>query len=262
MKKVSILTVLFLAFAVAQAWAAPVPAGCPVGGASLAAYEALGSVGCQIGDKIFSNFTYVGTSGGTGSTIADTGIFVTTLGPTTGLDPAATFSTDIGLTFTAGWSIASGCLTAPCAAAPANFEDSKIGFIVTVVGGANMLIKDAGVAQTSAGANGTGSSASVTEGGCSAPTPCTPGTWGVLTFVTPGNFSNAANGTIFAPTGSVQVLKDIDVTAANVVGGFAAMSSVNDTFSQTSAVPEPASMMLVGCALFGAGLIRRRSKKA
>jgi hypothetical protein len=261
MKKVSVLAVLFLAFAVTQAWALAVPAGCPVGGTTLAAYEALGSTGCQIGDKIFSNFTYIGTAQGAGtSAIADTSIFVSTLGPISGIDPAQFFSADIGLTFTSGWSVTSNCPggVPPCTGA---FQDSKIGFIVTVIGGVNMLIKDAGVAETSSGANGAGSAASVTEGGCSAPTPCTPGTWGVLTFVTQGNFSNSANGTIFSPTGSVQVLKDINVTAGSVVGGFAAMSSVNDTFSQISVAPEPATMSLVGVALLGVGLIRRRSGK-
>jgi hypothetical protein len=246
MKKVSILAVLFLVFAVAQVWAAPVPA-CQ-SGVSLTTYLGAG-FSCTIGDKTFSNFAYTDSAFGGALAVPSDGVTVSTMGPS----GEAVLSTDIGLQFSAGWN------------APAlGTTDSDISFVVSVTGGGPLMIKDAGLAQVSSvTANG---SASVSEDACTPGfvtpgVPCNPstGTITVLTFDSGGtNILRSAN-TLFAPTGSISVSKDISVTGGTT--GQAHLSVVQDTFSQT-AVPEPASMMLVGGALFGVGLIRRRSKKA
>ena len=43
----------------------------------MASYEALGAGGCVIGERLFSNFGYVSTSGGNGTAVADTAVFLT-----------------------------------------------------------------------------------------------------------------------------------------------------------------------------------------
>lgn len=260
MKNIFIFGALITGLGAVQAWATAIPA-CPTTEETLAYYQAL-SAGCQVGDKIFSNFTYTDSAGGSGSLIADSDIEVTTLGPTSGADPAEDSSANIGLNFSAAWSVSSTCPTATSnAGCTSSNEDSDIGFTVTVVNGANMAITDAAAIQTSSGALGTGSSVQVSEGGCSG-APCTPGMWGLLSVVTPGNYTENLADTMFSATGSVEVTKDISVTAGAVVGGAASLSSVDDTFSQTGTVPEPATMFLVGGVLCGVAVIRRRSVKS
>ena len=208
---------------------------------ALTYYLGLGSTGCTIGDKIFSDFTYTSSAQGATQVLAS-GITVNTLGPagtgagTVGQD----FPNDIGLQFNASW-IASGVNT---------FTDSIIGFTVTVVNGANMLIHDAGLAQL-AGASGTGT-ASVVEKGCG-PVPCQLNQWGVMTLDSATTF-NSVNGTIFAPVGSVRVQKDISVNSGT--SGFAHLSKVSDTFSQ---IPEPRAMsILLSLGLLGGLFLRKK----
>jgi len=249
----NLLVIGAMLFGASAMWATPVPA-C-VSGATLAQYEALGSTGCQIGDKIFSNFTY-SDSAQNALAILNSSVTVTTLGPTTGTDPAADFNANIGLLFNASWqATATGCPSA-CVG---GFSDSLIGFQVTVVGG-GMVITDTGLAQTS-GVAGSGSSAGVDENACG-PAPCTPGTTAVITFdngTSTGTIRTA--DTTVGPYSSVQVSKDIQVTAAAVNGGQAGISAVSDTFSQSpTGVPEPGTMALAGLALCGIAMIRKRVK--
>jgi hypothetical protein len=265
MKKLFIFGALITGLGATQAWATPTVTPCPTAATELSTYLASG-FSCQVGDKIFSNFTYDGTSSGDASAIGASSIMIETMGATTGTDPAQLASANIGLQFSAPWSVSSACVGGTIVGTncvggtwTGGAQDSLIGFVVTVVNGAGMAITDAAVAQTSSGASGAGSEASVTEGGCSG-APCTPGIWNTFTFITGGGGTKTADDTFFSATGSVQVSKDIDVTAGAVYAAAANISDVQDTFSQSpTGVPEPATMLLVGGVLCGIAVIRRRS---
>jgi hypothetical protein len=241
MKRFSVLSALLWAgLAASQAWATPV---CPNGG-TLTTFLATG-YSCQIGSDIFSGFTYISSAQGGAVAVTSDGVTVDTLGPSG--SGAGVLNSDIGLEFNAAWSVTAGQTT-----------DADIGFIVTVLNGSAMLITDTGVAQTS-GVSPNGS-ASVAEDSCG-PAPCTPGTNAVLTFDDGTGDSQRVNSTTFSPVGSLEVSKDISATGGT--DGFASITLVSDTFSQ-SPVPEPASALLSGLPLIGlCGLaLRRRAKKA
>ena len=212
-----------------------------VSGNSLASYISLGTTGCIIGDKIFNDFGYSGTSSGaTGGTTQPTAgqIAVTTLGPSgSGANELApVFPTDIGLLFNSSWN----------ANGDGTFSDGFISFEVTVVNGAGYNITDAGLYQTDNMGPGT---ATVGEAGCSGSVyPCTQ-TWGVAT-----NAGTFISDTIFSPTGTLSVTKDINVAGA--YGGTTSISGVEDIFSQ-SPVPEPRTTALV-LGLLLAGLVFRK----
>jgi hypothetical protein len=125
-----------------------------------------------------------------------------------------------------------------------------------------MLIEDTGLAQTS-GVMGSGSLANVAEKACTStpPATCTPGTIAVLTFDNGTATSQTVNDTTFSPSGSITVSKDINAQDTGT-SGFATITLVSDTFSQTNIVPEPATLLLVGGVLCGIAVIRRRTVKS
>jgi hypothetical protein len=193
--------------------------------------------GCIIGDKIFNDFTY--TTSGT-NPVLKADVKVQTLGPLG--SGALDLSPDIGLQFNASWTANSG-----------QSSDSGIGFVVSVIGGGPQMIKDIGLVQVSTVIpDGT---ASVGEKGCG-PAPCTVGPLSVITF--DGGSSDPKtktnNNFIFTPIGSIQVLKDINVTGGT--SGFASISIVQDTFSQ---IPEPRALsLLLSLGLIGLALWKKR----
>lgn len=226
---------LALAAALPSAWATPV---CPDGG-TLSTFLGSG-YSCQVGDKIFSGFTYTSSAFGGALAVPAAGVTVDTIGPLG--SGASLLGGNIGLQFNAGWNALAGETT-----------DSDIGFTVTVLGGAK-LIEDFGLAQVS-GVLPNGN-ASVVENGCG-PAPCTPSELAVMTFDYGDSNTQRVADTMFTPLGSVEVSKDISVTGGT--NGAAHLSIVQDTFSQ---VPEPLSMSLFGGGLALLGIARwRRSVK-
>jgi hypothetical protein len=234
LKKVSVLMFLSLTVVVSRANATPV---CPDGG-SLSAFLATGYT-CQLGDKLFSDFSYTSSAFGGALAVPSAGVTVDTLGPSG--SGASILSTDIGLQFNAGWNALAGETT-----------DSDINFTVTVLS-STMFIEDFGLAQVS-GVLPNGS-ATVVEDGCG-PAPCTPSELEVMTFDYGGSDTQRVSDTMFAPLGSVSVSKDISVTGGTT--GPAHLSLVSDTFSQTSTVPESSTLTLLAAGLLGLAYLSRR----
>lgn len=237
LKKVSTLLGFGLLVALPSAFAAPCGSG-----VLLSTWLTPG-FSCSVGDKTFSNFTYTDSSTGGALAIPATGVTVTTVGPAG--SGATVVGPNIGLQFNAGWSANAGQET-----------DAAIGFTVTVSSGPQ-LITDLGLAQVS-GILAPGT-ASVVELACGTSTTCTPNAFSTITLQNSTTTSVSSTTLLNAQFGFLNVMKDIDVNGGST--GFADLSLVTDTFSQT-AVPEPVSLSLLGGGLAFLGLARwRRSGK-
>lgn len=200
-----------------------------------------GGYSCQIGNLLFSNFTYTPS----GSKPVSAGeITVDSVGPTG--SGASLLGPDIGLSFHAPWD----------AGTNKSSSDGAIDFTVTVLKGGNILA-DFALAQTS-GVAGTGYAA-VAEYGCG-PSPCTAtgGPLYVFTFQNSGSRTTQDEMTFLKAYSSLNVEKDITVSAG--ANGNATISVVQDTFSQ---IPEPVTIAFIGggLALLGVGRVRRRMRR-
>lgn len=71
-----------------------------------------------------------------------------------------------------------------------------------------------------------------------------------------GNTTQLADGTNFTPTAILGVLHTISLFANG------ASSDFNGVTASTTTTPEPATLVLIGSGLFGAGLLRRRRQKS
>jgi hypothetical protein len=227
-RKLSLVILFGLATTAITAFATPV---CSSNVTDNGATYFSGGYSCQIGNLLFSNFSY--TASGS-NPIPSSQITVDTV-----------TNDGIGLSFHAPWD----------AGTKNSSSDGTIDFRVTVLGGGNIL-EDIGLAQTS-GVSGTGY-ASVAENACG-PAPCTAtgGPLYVFTFQNSGSRQATDDMTFKKTYPSLNVEKDISVTAGSK--GNATISVVQDTFSQ---IPEPMTMGLIGggLALLGVARLRRRIK--
>ena len=238
------LLVVTLAILAAAGYAFAAPStgeAAPCGIGTVAAYILLGSTGCTIDDKIFSNFAYETSTAGVGIPILAGGVLVTPL-DTPG---------NPGLTFTAPW-IATGTSVDTAA------TQSLIFFDVRTISG-EALIEDASV---NAVFSGTGAfSDDVSEFGCfgaSSTTGCS-GASGSF-FLT----MNDQSGTLTNPSGDSKSFTPVALVGVNFVsiaastsavgaGNTAIVTSATYRFSEVvpTRVPEPGTGALFGTALVG-----------
>jgi hypothetical protein len=215
---------------VSTASAAPL---CLTGG-TLASYQTLGSGGCMIGDLLFSNFSYVGTSLGQGNTVANTQVLLTPVGSGT-LNPGP------GIIFSStGWNVPRGANNTD------SFVDSTIGFIVSTISG-NPVIGDGTLTLSSFTVTGTG------VGHIAETINATP--------LQVDSGGPSVSHQVFALTNTVTVSKDLRVTVptGNPNSGTAQINSFEEDFSEV--VPEPATSFLLASGLLALGFWRRGAER-
>ncbi len=220
-----------LAATLIVAWIANAAPLCETG--TVASYVALGATGCQIDDKLFSNFVYVSSASGGAVAIPASGVSM--VPQSTPLNP--------GFLFSAGWSTVAG-----------QGQDSHISYVVTVLPG-GVRINDVSAILNGFGATGEGL-ITVAENvdSCALGVNCDVADL-LLSWSAQGGTSSAT--AFFSPTmGPLYVTKDI--AASGGVEGVAAVSGVFNRFSE--GVPEPLSLLLMGSGLLALGALRWRKK--
>jgi hypothetical protein len=222
-----------LAATVISMWtvsAAPLP--CTSG--TLAVYIGL-TEGCTIGDKLFSNFSYVGTGNGGAVPITAGGIGIVPI--TTALNP--------GFLFSAGWSVSSG-----------QEQDSHIGYAVTV-GNGGFAITDVSATMSGFGTSGDGLlTLAENIDSCPGHFNCNVGDLFLHYNQTASVTGQTVN--ITGTMGPIYVVKNLTVSGGST--GFASLSGVTQQFSEGGVVPEPLTLLLMGSGLLGLGALRLRKK--
>lgn len=223
------MLVVFASMAVAAPLCTDLVGTGAAGAVTMADYVALGGGGCQIGDKLFSNFFYQPTHAGEGPAVAASSIFMAPVNPTS-YNPGIVFSSN-------DWLVSGGV----------SYYDASISFGVTVLGGGS-LIEDATLTMgADATVSGTGSAAigeSIVAGDGFTPL-------GALN-VDAGS-GRLVDHVIFAPSSTVEFSKNFRIGTSGA--GTARVFSFTENFSEA---PEPVGTILIGSGLLVLGAWRRR----
>lgn len=207
-------------------FATSVPLCASVAGSGTVAstYEGYGSGGCQLGDKIFSNFVF--TNDAVWTTI-------TPLNP----DPLHE-----GFNFGGAF------------AADGSFFTAAVFYDVTVIGGAplieDMTLSIGGIGQIPDGTS-FDVGEDITNGGNLI------GSLDVGNFGHPLVLTDTAN---WSPVSSIHVVKDVSIypCGVNSTGECTTQFNFSEITQIVSQVPEPMTLSMMGIGLLGLGLLRRR----
>ncbi len=218
-------------------FAAPVS---PCASGSLASFIALGT--CSVGDLQFSGFTALPVP--TGSVA---------------LAPSA-------ITVSPSLLGGPGLLFGLNAISTVSVQDLKLGFNVSPLMGASNLISDSTLTQNGAMVTGVNGGIAGVETICVgaaflAPSGTCPGTMAsrnLGTFAVSGLAQNTDNLT-FGPTSLAGIVGNFSADAGGTGNASVASFGINisEVAGPAGAVPEPATLLLSGCALLGLGFGRR-----